>query len=370
MFRNKEFAVITRMIVNRKVFGKGGIIPRKLQIFVGTTRVKLLINSESLFTKITWFGRLPVVLLSFAMTIPAFVLALVLSLALMSDVRAEESSSNIVTGTCNASGTCLWNLDSSGTLTIFAKDGAKNVSTDSYYCEGNPCTIINNKSRPWEDHLLQIKNVVIEDNITSIGRDAFQSAHNLQSVSGMKNLKAIDVDVFAYTGLTSLTLPDSVNYTSRSIFYGTSNLTELVIPDNWADGEVKLDDHTFEMSCFNPSYASSHSSCADAKIICQGDVQKCKTALAKFGGNGTCTLSTSYCISPDAIVAADYKYCTGNYFWNGAECIREPDVSKRTCCTSCKDMGGWCNRVIYTPAEAAAVLTDDNNNVVTITFKK
>lgn len=44
-------------------------------------------------------------------------------------------------------------------------------------------------------------------------------------------------------------------------------------------------------------------------------------------------------------------------------------------CTKCKNENfklndGECDRFRWTPAEAAKVLTDDNNNSVTITFKK
>ena len=45
-------------------------------------------------------------------------------------------------------------------------------------------------------------------------------------------------------------------------------------------------------------------------------------------------------------------------------------------CTKCKSASfkleddGWCLRKIYTPAEAAQVLRDDNTNEVTITFRK
>ena len=35
-----------------------------------------------------------------------------------------------------------------------------------------------------------------------------------------------------------------------------------------------------------------------------------------------------------------------------------------------KNVGGYCNRVQWTPAEAAPLLHNDNTNEVTITFKK
>ena len=43
-------------------------------------------------------------------------------------------------------------------------------------------------------------------------------------------------------------------------------------------------------------------------------------------------------------------------------------------CSSCaegyKKIDTWCNKIRWTPAEAAAVLNDDNTNEVTITFRK
>ena len=102
--------------------------------------------------------------------------------------------------------------------------------------------------------------------------------------------------------------------------------------------------------------------------MCQGDVEKCKNALAKFGGNGNCTVS--YCINSDLIVAADESQCTStNYYWSGSSCNNKKNGI--ICAEKWKRNEDFCNRIQYTPAEAAKVLTDDNNNnSVTITFKK
>ena len=343
-------------------------------------------DSLGLFARVACLRRLPRRILRrlLVMTIPT--LALVFSLNLSTTWAAKcvsdgSTSGGIIEGTgatCVSCGkNCNWELDN-GKLSITAATNSttgkpyKNVVMNDYTCMGDNCSTTAG-NRPWESQLLQIQNIFIGDNIIKIGNDAFQAAHNLQSVTGMKDVQIIgnrgdNGGTLGWTGLTSFTVPDSVTYIGKSSFIGASSLTELIIPDSLANSGVTLHNSMFTSSCFNPSYASINSSCADAKIICQGDVQKCKTALAKFGGNGTCTAPV--CINPDAIVAADYKYCTGNYFWNGAECVREPDVSKRTCCTGCKDLGGWCNRVRYTPAEAAAIASDSNTNIVTITFRK
>jgi hypothetical protein len=60
------------------------------------------------------------------------------------------------------------------------------------------------------------------------------------------------------------------------------------------------------------------------------------------------------------------NYCSETYLAKEGECID----SALGCGAGYKNMGGWCNRVRYTPAEAAAVANDDNTNMVTITFKK
>ena len=89
-------------------------------------------------------------------------------------------------------------------------------------------------------------------------------------------------------------------------------------------------------------------------------------------------------------------YCGSTYFGNNYNCSKCPSGSETCymndngqlvtdcksgykeqgggCVTSCdssyRDMGEWCNKIRWTPAEAAEVLRDDNTNEVTITFKK
>ena len=52
--------------------------------------------------------------------------------------------------------------------------------------------------------------------------------------------------------------------------------------------------------------------------------------------------------------------CNSNYLEKEGSCVD----SALGC------MGGFCNRIRYTPAEAAAIASDSNTNIVTITFKK
>ena len=153
-------------------------------------------------------------------------------------------------------------------------------------------------------------------------------------------------NVIIGTGVTSI---------GGGAFMGASSLKSITIPDN------------IDTKNWDAAFAGLP---ANTKIVCQGNVNTCYEKLKKYipeSKGGTCT---NFCINKE-IQPALFDSCKStNYFWDGSTCIREPDVTKRKCCTSCKDMGGWCNRIQYTPAEAAQVLRDDNTNEITITFKK
>ena len=89
----------------------------------------------------------------------------------------------------------------------------------------------------------------------------------------------------------------------------------------------------------------------NGRVFCKTDLEKCKTLLTSAGA------------SAKLIAAAET-------FPEGCEKI---NVDAR--CLKCKNSNfklndGECDRLRYTPAEAAEVLHNDNSNSVVITFKK
>ncbi len=58
--------------------------------------------------------------------------------------------------------------------------------------------------------------------------------------------------------------------------------------------------------------------------------------------------------------------CKSGYLEKDGECI----AAATGCGDNYKRIENWCNRIRWTPAEAAEVLFDDNSNEVTITFRK
>ena len=90
--------------------------------------------------------------------------------------------------------------------------------------------------------------------------------------------------------------------------------------------------------------------------------------------NGSCDCNNGRHITNGKCVANTVANCNKEVSGKCTECNSGTLEQDGGCVPSCsagyKDMGGWCNRIQYTPAEAAEVLHDDNTNSVTITFKK
>lgn len=91
--------------------------------------------------------------------------------------------------------------------------------------------------------------------------------------------------------------------------------------------------------------------------------------------NNYCTSGYSSC--SDGVCSACYlgyrlqnntcvKNCSSGYLEKGTGCVSSADG----CGAGYRDMGGFCNRIQYTPAEAAEILQDNNANYVILTFKK
>ena len=106
---------------------------------------------------------------------------------------------------------------------------------------------------------------------------------------------------------------------------------------------------------------------------------KCTTCIDDYltNSDGTCTpvadCKNGLHAEDGACVANDDVNCNTQEGNKCTECKGGYLEQSGACVTSCgagyKQMENWCNRIRYTPAEAAPLLNDDNNTV-TITFRK
>ncbi len=78
-----------------------------------------------------------------------------------------------------------------------------------------------------------ISDLVIPNNVTSIGDYAFSGCSSLTSITIPDSVTSIGEDAFSYcSSLTSITIPGSVTSIGDSAFYRCSSLTSITIPDS------------------------------------------------------------------------------------------------------------------------------------------
>ena len=130
--------------------------------------------------------------------------------------KAPMASKELTASAVESSGTCgpnlIWTLGSEGTLNISGTGDMDNWSNS-----------------PWQSY--DIKKVVIQDGVTSIGSVAFYKCTSLESITIPKSVTLIGASAFNdCTSLASIILPDTVTSIGRSAFENCINLTSVVIP--------------------------------------------------------------------------------------------------------------------------------------------
>ena len=155
----------------------------------------------------------------------------------------SEALNNIVdSGTCGLN--LNWTLGDDGTLTI---SGTGNMFSYGYYED----------LAPWssQENSTEVKNVIFDGSITSIGdcafygcaglstvtipsevkyigEKAFSTCYGLKNVNILEGVETICEEAFSdCTALESVTLPDSMCYISRFAFYRCTALQSIIIPE-------------------------------------------------------------------------------------------------------------------------------------------
>ena len=132
-----------------------------------------------------------------------------------------ENLDALVEASIAASGTCgrtiTWTLDNQGKVTL---SGSGDMQ------EGSPFFLYRS----------QIKSVVIESGITSIGGEVFRDCSSLTSVTIPNGVTRIGHDAFrGCSSLKSVSIPGTVNTIGYTAFSNCSSLTAVTVPDSVTD---------------------------------------------------------------------------------------------------------------------------------------
>ena len=234
-----------------------------------------------------------------------------------------------------------------------------------------------------------LTSITIPEGVTSIGDYAFNGASSLTSITLPEGVTSIGTEAFYNaSSLTSITLPEGVTSIGDSAFFGAKSLTSITLPGSLTE----IGSNVFVGSGIkNVNCAGTESKCATLKTLLDSRLQLkngrtftrvepvtkcssytssgvCNACYAGYAlGNGSCHAcgTGKNCHWDDTAEKVVFDGCKDKYLRKENECV----ASSQGCGANFRLNDGYCDRIRYTPAEAAKVLKDDNTNVVTITFK-
>ena len=135
----------------------------------------------------------------------------------------EEETASLMAGTVHSYGTCganlTWTLYNDGTLIISGTGDMENYNWDK---EIEP---------EWNKNL--INRVIVEEGVTSIGQESFDSCPNLKEVSLPSTMKKIIANAFyGVKSLEQINFPDGLEAVGPEAFYNCTGLSSVILPDS------------------------------------------------------------------------------------------------------------------------------------------
>lgn len=161
-----------------------------------------------------------------------------------------EDVTIVDSGYCGAEGdgaNLTWTLDSEGKLTISGTGDMTSSPWKSAHSSQIKSVVIEDGVKSIGERAFErlgsLKSVLISDSVISIGISSFEYCESLQRVILSHNLKTIKASAFfGCLSLTSIVLPDSLISIEESAFSDCRSLETIVIPD----GVTTIEDSTFE----------------------------------------------------------------------------------------------------------------------------
>ncbi|MCI7098223.1 MAG: leucine-rich repeat domain-containing protein, partial [Lachnospiraceae bacterium] len=144
---------------------------------------------------------------------------------------AEDNQKSVIVEQTLSSGTCgpnlNWTLSDDGILTI-SGSGRMDSWSGNWHLQPTP----------WYENRDSIKEVVIEEGVTSIGGDEFRRCSNLTKIVMPKTLTSIQGYAFDYcSSLKDIDIPEGVTHIYEYTFEDCSSLSNINISASVTDIE-------------------------------------------------------------------------------------------------------------------------------------
>ena len=140
--------------------------------------------------------------------------------------RIEPALDPAAEGDAPTSGSCgenlTWSLDADGTLTVSGTGPMMDYEWD-YDKE--------TETSPWYPRRYEIRKLVVERGVTSIGNEAFSNCRNLKEVQLPDSLTRIGEYALQNCPFEEIVLPDSITTLDSGAFVYCDKLTEIVLPE-------------------------------------------------------------------------------------------------------------------------------------------
>lgn len=141
---------------------------------------------------------------------------------------SDDNRTVIDSGSCGADGdNVTWTLYDDGELVISGSGAMAD-----YYFDSSSSNFEDSKFSPWFDYSLQIKEIIITNNVTTIGDYAFAYCFYVTHINIPSNINRIGDFAFAYCcSITTVTIPESVSAIGESPFSACESLTNISVSE-------------------------------------------------------------------------------------------------------------------------------------------
>ena len=234
---------------------------------------------------------------------------------------------------------CSYHYDANTkTLTIVAEGENATIARGAFMPYSYQTTV--KRTFPSEDGDIEVENVVIDGNFKTIGHYAFLGLG--ASISGKDGVI-------------------SAEKISREVFLGNTITSDIIVDKLMTNSNL-----------LNQTQLANN-----VKIYCiEKDTAECRQYIIDSCSENGCRDHDTALLSDDALFAKTTQGCVKPAANSKCSKCKNGLLEKEGVCISAangcgenwKDMGGWCNRIRYTPAEAAQYLKDTDNEII-MTFK-